>query len=48
MNISRKLIKIITSTLCHFEDIDLQIECHPLESDIRGGPPPAPPSYASA
>ena len=43
MTVSRKLINIITSSLCHFEDINLEIECHPLESDTRGGPPPRPP-----
>ena len=49
MAISQKLIKIIAFRLCHFEDIDAEIECHPLESDTRGGPPPSPPrSYATA
>ena len=48
MAISQKLIKIIAFRLCHFEDIDAEIECHPLESDTRGGPPPSPPrSYAT-
>ena len=48
MAISQKLIKIIAFRLCHFEDIDAEIECHPLESDTRGGPPPPPPrSYAT-
>ena len=48
MAISQKLIKIIAFRLCHFEDIDSEIECHPLESDTRGGPPPSPPrSYAT-
>ena len=45
MAISQKLIKIIAFRLCHFEDIDAEIECHPLESDTRGGPPPR--SYAT-
>ena len=43
MAISQKLIKIIAFRLCHFEDIDAEIECHPIESDTRGGPPPRPP-----
>ena len=48
MKISQKLRKIITPGLCHFEDIDVGIECHPLESDTRGGPhPPPPPPYAT-
>ena len=40
MVIYQNLIKIIAFRLCNFEDIDAQIECHPLESDTRGGPPP--------
>ena len=44
MAISQKLIKIIAFRLCHFEDIDAEIECHPLESDTRGrAAPPRPP-----
>ena len=33
-------MKIIAFRLCHFEDIDAEIECHPLESDTRGVPSP--------
>ena len=40
MVIYQNLIKIIAFRLCNFEDIDAKIECHPLESDTRGGPPP--------
>ena len=40
MVIYQNLIKIIAFRLCNFEDIDAQIECPPLESDTRGGPPP--------
>ena len=48
MVISQKLIKVIVFQLCHFKDIDAEIECHPLESDTWGGPPPSPPrSYAT-
>ena len=46
MDISQKLIKIIALCLCLFEDIDAEIECHPLESDTRDGPPPH--RYATA
>ena len=48
MALSQKLIKIIAFRLCHFEDIDAEIECHPLESDTRGrAAPPPPRSYAT-
>ena len=34
--------------MCHFEDINAEIDRHPLESDTQGGPHPLPPrSYAT-
>ena len=35
MAISQILIKIIVFHLCHFEHIDAEIDCHPLESEVN-------------